>query len=201
MYKAFIFDIDGTMLDNEGAVLHSLQALLAEKGIEVEQDDLRFALGIPGDKALAKFPIEDRERALDEWIEKELAFMEEITVFPMIEETLRELPLCGVVSSKNQFEMEHGFYPFGLAKYFDGIVCASDTELHKPNPDPLLKCMELLQVSPEETVYIGDSIYDMQCAHAAGADFALASWGARDHTPFKETEIILKKPTDLLEYR
>lgn len=200
MYKAFVFDIDGTILNNEMAVLHSLQTLLAENGISAEQEELRFALGIPGEKALARFSIADKDKALEEWIVKELSFLDEITIFPSIEETLQALPLCGIVSSKNQFEMEHGFYPFGLTHYFASMVCASDTELHKPNPEPLVKCMELLKTTPTETVYIGDSIYDMQCAHAAGVDFALAAWGVKDRTPFAEAEIILEQPLEILAY-
>ncbi|MBQ4088370.1 MAG: HAD hydrolase-like protein, partial [Clostridia bacterium] len=61
-------------------------------------------------------------------------------------------------------------------------VCADHTEKHKPEPEPLLKYMELTGAKPDEVLYIGDSKYDEMCAHAAGVDFALATWGATDLT-------------------
>ena len=55
-YTHLVFDIDGTLLNTEMAVLHSLQWALKRQGIELSLDQLRFALGIPGTDALKRFP-------------------------------------------------------------------------------------------------------------------------------------------------
>ena len=47
-YTHLVFDIDGTLLNTEQAVLHSLQWALGRQGIALRTEDLRFALGIPG---------------------------------------------------------------------------------------------------------------------------------------------------------
>jgi len=104
----------------------------------------------------------------------------------------------GIVTSKTAQEVVDEFEPFGLSEYFQHIVSASDTEKHKPNPEPLLKCLDALQVAPEEAIYIGDSIYDFQCAKQAGAKFALAHWGAKSTIGFEEADYVFYEPKDIL---
>lgn len=49
MYKHIVFDIDGTLINNEKAILHSLQDVLRERmGEEFSFEQLKFALGITG---------------------------------------------------------------------------------------------------------------------------------------------------------
>ena len=62
----------------------------------------------------------------------------------------------------------------------DCVICADDTAEHKPEPGPLLKYMERTGAKPSEVLYVGDTVYDMQCARGAGVDFALARWGNPD---------------------
>ncbi|MBC1355744.1 HAD family hydrolase [Listeria welshimeri] len=200
MYKAIIFDVDGTILDTEKAVLHSLQTVLADEGVNYELDELRFVLGITGAAAVEQLNILDQERVLDKWIEREASFIDEVEVFEGIHQVLHAIPASGVVTSKNALEMDKGFYPFDIHHHFQAIVCASDTENHKPHPDPLLKGMELLGREPNEVLYVGDSIYDMKCAHAAGAHFGLALWGAKTTKGFENAELIFEKPEDILAY-
>ncbi|MCB2657632.1 HAD family hydrolase, partial [Listeria monocytogenes] len=61
MFIAIIFDVDGTILATERAVLHSLQAVLAEEGLSYELDALRFVLGISGAAAVEHLNILDQE--------------------------------------------------------------------------------------------------------------------------------------------
>jgi len=145
------------------------------------------------------------------WIQKKrfysrckavLDFSHEVSVFPNLEAVIQSLaskPLeLGIVTSKTRQEVIDEFDPFGLSEYFTQIISASDTEQHKPHPEPLLKCLELLQIAPENAIYIGDSIYDLQCAKEAGAKFALALWGAKTTEGYEEADYVLQEPSDIL---
>ncbi len=55
-----------------------------------------------------------------------------------------------------------------LVDHFDIVVSASDVKHPKPFPDPLLRILEFFNVTPDETVYVGDSELDEQAAKAAG---------------------------------
>ncbi|WP_342534549.1 HAD family hydrolase [Lysinibacillus sp. FSL K6-0057] len=203
MVKAIIFDVDGTILDTEQAILQSLQRTLRE---ETQKDypfeALRFALGIPGKDALQRLNMDDIEAVHQKWSAAVLEFSHEVAVFENLEEVIQHLatkPIqMGIVTSKTAQEVVDEFDPFGLSDYFHQIVSASDTEKHKPHPEPLLKCLDALQVAPQEAIYIGDSIYDFQCAKQAGAKFALAHWGAKSTIGFEEADYVFYEPHDIL---
>jgi HAD superfamily hydrolase (TIGR01549 family) len=202
MYKYLIFDIDGTIIDTEKAVIGSLQKLLkVETGMDYPADELSFVLGIPGSVALKQFNIADIDKACLKWNEYLKEFYNSIRVFPDLEVIIKHLHdlkiKTGIVTSKTKQELLDDFYPFGLHDYFDYIVCADDTTRHKPDPEPILKCLEIAQASPAETIYIGDTSYDMQSAHHAGVDFAIALWGTKD--PSLNAKIKLSHPKELLD--
>lgn len=203
MVKAIVFDIDGTIIDTEQIILKSVQMVLKEETQkEYTFEELRFVLGIPGEDALKKLDIKNADRVLERLSGTIRQFLHESSIFEGMEETLSTLakePIqMGIVTSKTEQEVVNEFNPFGLSEYFKQIISASDTEKHKPHPDPLLRCLELLQVAPEETIYIGDAIYDMQCAKGAGAKFALALWGAKTTKAFEDADYILQNPKDIL---
>lgn len=184
MYKTFIFDIDGTLIDTEEAVLGSLQKMLkVHYNRDVEQHDLEFVLGIPGASSLPQLGVMDIELGNHYWNEYMKDYRHTIQVYEGIQQlltTLKEKSIAtGVVTSKTYQEYQSDFVPFGLAHVLDYIVCADDTELHKPHPDPLLKFLHSSESIAETSIYIGDTIYDYECARDAGMDFGLALWGCK----------------------
>ena len=199
-YTHLVFDIDGTLLNTEMAVLHSLQWALKRQGIELPLDQLRFALGIPGTDALKRFPLVHPDRVLREWDAKYTEFLDEITVFEGIPELLKTLRdhgiALGVITSKTQIELAQDFGALGLVEYFSVIVTADDTVQHKPDAEPMLHYLMRSGASAAETVYIGDADYDLQCALRAGCDCALAQWGRTDK-PNTTPTWILKQVEDV----
>ncbi len=181
-YKHIVFDVDGTILDTEEAVLKSFQTTLEEEGIKKETDELNFCLGITGMKALELLGIPEKERVLARWV----CHLQEMSGFvrlfdgmvPLFKK-LKEMGYSlGIVTSRIAEEYQNDFARFGILEYFDIAVCAEDTVRHKPDGEPLECYMKRAKAEKSEVLYIGDSKYDMECAKAAGADCALALWGA-----------------------
>lgn len=199
--RQIVFDIDGTLLDTEYAVLHSLQdTVRLIQNREIPLPALSFALGIPGEDALKQLSITDTETAQKIWDCQMSAYQDTIRIFDGMADVLSALAdrkyLCGIVTSKTWEEYRHDFIPFDIHQYFSTTICADDTSLHKPDPEPLFRYMEVSGASAGQLLYIGDSIYDSQCAAEAGVEFALAGWGtSRTDIPFQYR---LSTPQDIL---
>lgn len=184
MYTTFIFDIDGTLINTEQAVLGSLQKLLKNNyNREMSQQDLAFVLGIPGAVSLRQLDINDVDHANKCWNDLMRDYQHTIHLFEGIQQLLIDLRkqsiMTGVVTSKTNQEFLDDFIPFGLEHDLPYVVCADDTRLHKPHPEPMLKFLEISGAQAKASIYIGDTIYDYECARDAGVDFGLALWGCK----------------------
>lgn len=202
-YTHIVFDIDGTLLDTEKAVLLSLQEAVFEiANRRIELSDLRFALGIPGEKALEYLQIDDIQATRVAWHNYFVKQSDTIKLFEGVIKVLEKLKNdsyeMGIITSKTKEEYKHDFLPFGIDSYFSTIICAEDTSLHKPNSEPMTKFLELSNAKMENVLYIGDTIYDKQCAKGAKVDFALALWGCSDPNLI-DPDYILKYPHDLIK--
>ena len=202
MVKCVVFDVDGTLIDTGEAIISSLQRVLREDlGQEFPADKLIFSFGIPGAVTLEKLGLKDIESSLEKWDRYMSEYGSTMKVFEGIEDCLKKIRAhdikTGIVTSKSREEYDSNFIPFGLGEYFDFVVCADDTEKHKPNPEPLLKLLELCGCAPSDIVYIGDTKYDKACAEGAGVRFGLALWGATSSEGFGSA-YMLHKPCDIL---
>ena len=207
-YKHFIFDIDGTLIDNESANLLAFQRALQDEGICRALADLRFSLGIPGKVSMERLGAADIDAAVRRWgvHYQRLAADGMVKPFGGITEMLRVLKdgghILGIVTSKNRAEYLDEFCKsWGFAALFDGYICSDDTANPKPHAEPLLTILERLQIEAKDTLYLGDSVYDMQCANAAGVDFGAALWGAVSREALTNCAVRLKTPAEVPLYR
>ena len=168
-FDHIVFDVDGTLADTEESVLSSLvQIVQEETGKTLPRHELDFALGIPGKDALEKLGIYS-QATLDRWCQVAASFKSTISVFP-------------------------GF--LGFDKYFEHIILVEDTTEHKPAPAPMLEYLRRAGANPGNVVYVGDTVYDEQCATSAGVSFARAAWGSHQDIP--NATYNLETPNDLL---
>ena len=89
------------------------------------------------------------------------------------------LPL-GIVTSKRSENALRAMKSTGIDGYFKCLVAPDTFPAHKPEPEPVLHGCELLGVSPQECIYIGDSPYDLQAGRGAGCTTVAALWGMFD---------------------
>ena len=77
------------------------------------------------------------------------------------------MPL-GIVTSGNRARVARELEGLGLRGHFGAVVSADDVEKRKPDPEPIVRGLELLGVAAGEAAYVGDSPEDVEMAHAAG---------------------------------
>ena len=64
-----------------------------------------------------------------------------------------------------------------MSHYFDDVVGGDRFEVRKPDPKPLLHCVEAFDTTVEQTLMIGDSSNDVEAARRAGIDCVVVSYG------------------------
>lgn len=186
-HRYIAFDVDGTLLDTLPAALQTFQQALAEfTGHTYSIAQLYPTMGRSNEDALALLGLDYSQALVDHWLELQKT-AGGVRLFPGILETLAQLKgqgrTLGIVTSRcrEEYEMDRNLFD-KIEHFFDHIVLYEMTKEHKPSPQPLQKFIELSGAAPSETLYVGDTRWDMQCAGAAGAKAGLALWGALDKT-------------------
>jgi HAD superfamily hydrolase (TIGR01549 family) len=207
MLTTIMFDVDGTLIDTEEITIASAQRTLRELlGVEVAAKDLEFVLGIPGTESMKRYATSEVsvEAIHARWCSYESQLTDQAVLFSGIPELLTSLKASGmklgIVTSRVREEMDRDIDRLCLAPFFDTVITASDTRRHKPWPDPLQEGLRRLGAGPGEAMYVGDSIYDMECAYAATVPFALATWGAKGVERFDRAAVMLERPDDVMRY-
>lgn len=107
-----------------------------------------------------------------------------VELFDGVEGTLKALKqkgyTLGIVTSKIKNTCIRGLDLFDLKDYFNVIVGMEDTKKHKPNPQPILKALDKLNVKGKENIfYVGDSPFDINAARRAGVIPIGVNWSVR----------------------
>lgn len=201
-YHNLIFDLDGTLIDTENAVLKTWQLTLKEYHYRYSLDELRRVLGITTKNALNLLHVTVDTYFEQNWMKNYEKFAGEAKFFTGAKEMLSTLKSAGcslgVVTSRCRKEYHDYFGSFHLEELFDRIVCADETTKHKPNPDPIYKYAELEKVELSACIYIGDMPTDIECAKRAGIAAGLVLW---NHSGIlcRDADFLFRTPDELLE--
>jgi phosphoglycolate phosphatase len=102
-------------------------------------------------------------------------------LYPGVSETLPKLQVAGLtlgcVTNKPEGFARDLLDQAGISAYFDFVYGADSFATRKPSPEPLLKAAERFDISPRQSVMIGDSPNDLESARSAGFDFVYAAYG------------------------
>jgi HAD superfamily hydrolase (TIGR01549 family) len=212
MIKAVLFDVDGTLIDSVDFHAKAWQRALSEFGHNEDFQKVRQQIGKGGDTLKPVFLTVKQIEEYGEELEKrrgeifKAEYLEKIKPFPKVRDLFQRILQDGkkiaLASSAPKDELEKNKNTAEIADLIKSETSADDAERSKPNPDIFQAALDNLEnVSPEESIVVGDTPYD---AIAAGKiklkTIGLLSGG------FPESQLlgagcikIYKDPADLLE--
>jgi len=187
---ALIFDLDGTLIDSQRDLIHSVNAMLRELGRrELAEETISGYIGHGAPQLVARAlgeasTEEERSRGLQFF----LAYYEEhkmdtTRAYPGVPETLAKLadrPMA-VLTNKPVRISVRILEEMGLAKYFRAIYGGNSFETKKPDPLGARAILKELRAEPKEAMMVGDSEVDVQTARNAGTLAAAVSYGFGTH--------------------
>ena len=180
--KAVLFDLDGTLADTAPDLAYALNQTLLEAGHaplpltpvrEVASNGSAplIQLGFGDDLDEAAFE-QQRQRLLTIYREN---LTRETTLMQGMESLLNQLEQqsihWGVVTNKPSRFTDPLMRQLNLDRRAACIISGDTTPHSKPHPAPLLHACEILQLDPEECIYVGDASRDIEAGRrAAGTD-------------------------------
>lgn len=184
-YPFVLFDLDGTLLDTNELIFRSFEhAFHIHQPNTYTRADVLAKMGRPLEEQMEEFVPGHAKELVQTY--RQFNFSQHdalVTSFPDVEEVIRQLSEAGVrmavVTSKIRKTTVMGLELCRLTPYFEVLVTADDTAMHKPHPEPVEKAIEALGADPARTLMVGDSPYDIQAGKAAGAATAGVKWSLR----------------------
>lgn len=192
MIKNVIFDLDGTLADTQEIILRSFKHI-----------HKKFNNTAPGNKEILKTfgePLRDTLKSqfrqdVDLVIGEYRKFHQDIFhqylnphegAIEIVKKLKDDNYTLGIVTSRLGESAIDILETFDIKKYFSTIVTVEDTEKNKPNPEPLLKALSQINAKADESIYIGDTKFDIECAKNAKVTSVLVGWS---HYKVEENDV------------
>lgn len=212
MYKNYIFDLDGTLLDTLEDLAVAVNHALKKMNYPVRTlDEVRSFIG-NGVKMLIRRSVPSEvgeaecEKTLKLYNEYYFAHIADCTrPYDGIEELLNTLKENGcrlaVVSNKSD-KLTQKVIKICFGDAFDAVAGQKEDVKPKPDPEAVYGVMEILGAEKGDTVFIGDSDIDVKTAHNAGLPCIGVTWGNRSREVLVENgaDFIADSAAEILKY-
>ena len=172
-----ILDFDGTLGDSRALIVKTLQETLATLHLPFKDEpDCAATIGLPLKEAfihLASVDEEMGERCAKTYrrIFDRNNHPGSVPAFPHVVDTIRELHRCGktltIASSRGRDSLPLLIESLGITPYISLVLSANDVKNAKPHPEPVLLTLRQLGLKADETLVVGDSVYDIEMGKRA----------------------------------
>ncbi|MCS7138667.1 MAG: HAD family hydrolase [Crenarchaeota archaeon] len=178
--KAVLFDLDGTLVDTMEAFHNMVNEILKKFNFPERSFDENVKLVGKPSKIIVETIIKETGLSISSEEFSRTMFREWVynympkygKLYPDSLKVLRELKrrgyLLGVVSNTSKDELPHYLESFRIKEFFNVAISSGDVKNPKPSPEPVLKAISVLSISPFETVMVGDRLEDVEAGRLAG---------------------------------
>lgn len=186
LHPGVLFDVDGTLVDTN--YLHTLawSRALRDAGEWAPMNAIHRLVGMGGEQLVPELLGRPCEAANDHRLARYRELMDDVRVFPGAGDLLRRCRTSGLrvvlASSSPADELEALRKVIDADEAVDAATSADDVEASKPAPDVFRAAMEVGRIDPERALAVGDSVWDVRAARAAGIGcIAVESGGFSQH--------------------
>lgn len=205
-FPVYIFDVDGTLTDSAVDICSSVAQVLEKYGLPAQTHKLL--------QSYIGLHLEALFRDLDSGITKErsdamIAYYRAIyharehnatRLYEGVPEMLAGLPgRKSTATTKGTPATKVILEKFGVIHHFEHVQ-GTDGFPAKPEPDVILKTIELFGVRPDDCLFIGDSAADVEAGKRAGVKVCAVSYGYGNHAQMRslQPDYWIDTPTSLL---
>lgn len=183
-----VFDLDGTLLESSNSIYKSVISTFEHlnQKVEIPKEEMDKRIGMHFKPIFEELNIrvDDIEEFIEIYKKYYFEYINETIIYPAVTNTLETLKENGyklaVLTTKVQDQTENIIEHFKMNFYFDVLMGRRIGVELKPSAEPLLLICEELNISPVNTMIVGDSELDIRCGKNAGALTCGALYGHRE---------------------
>jgi HAD superfamily hydrolase (TIGR01549 family) len=211
--RAFIFDIDGTLIDSNELHVESWDRAFRRFGKQFSPEQLRAQIGKGTDQYLPEFlspeEINRFGKELDEYRSKlfRKEYLPKVRPFPEVRELFQRIHTDDkrivLASSGKKADTKYYIDLLKVGDVIDGYVSGDDADRSKPAPDIFAASLEkLADISSAQAVTVGDTRFDIEAAKKAGLEtIAFLSGGTTESVLRRAgARAIYRDPADFLSH-
>lgn len=178
--KAFLFDLNGTMIDDMEYHANAWSDILNnDLNAGLTYDEVKAQMYGKNDEVLARIfgenyfrPQQVQELSIEKERRYQMAYRPNLKLIDglrqFLEESKQEGINMAIGSAAIPFNIDFVLDNLDIRDYFSAIVSADDVAVSKPNPETYLKCAKELKVKPEECLVFEDAPKGVEAAQNAG---------------------------------
>jgi len=185
-----VFDVDGTLLDSQHAIVASMAEAYQLNGLEPpSREQVLAVVGLSVREAVEAISLDRPDHPIDaiglafkqSFNARRKAAPEAVPLYDGALDILKSLAardgvLLGIATGNSRRGVDRFLDTFGVRDLFAATQCADDAP-SKPHPAMLLQAAAEAGVPAEDMVMIGDTTFDMMMARSAGARAIGVAWG------------------------
>ena len=208
--EGVLLDVDGTLIDSNGAHAQSWSDALREFGYDIAADRVRPLIGKGGEKLLPELTgleadSEDgkalTERRAQVFRERYVPRLQPTRGARALVDRLRKEGLRLVIAtSANEDELRPMLRQVGLEDLLARATSSDDADNSKPDPDIIVAALEKAQLKPESAILLGDTPYDIEAARRASVDTVALLSGGWNADALQDAVAIYEDPDDVLRH-